>query len=360
MKIALSKPYVDKELEEQVKKVLDSGIFIGGEMIKEFEREFSKFCSVKSSCGVSSGTAAILLSLMAIGITSKDEVIVPSHSFIATASPVLFLGAKPVYADIDPETYTLDVEDLKKKVNKRTKAIIPVHLYGHPCEMDGILDIAEEKELFVIEDACQAHGATFEGKKTGSIGDFGCFSFYPSKNMTVCGDGGMITSSNEELIERVKMLRNHGRKEKYIHEMLGLNFRIGEIPSAIGRVQLRHLPDWIKMRRKVAALYNQMLEGAGVHTPVEKDWANHVYHLYVIRCSKRDSLAKWLKEAGVGTGIHYPVPIHQQPCMKNGHVTTLPVTEKYKEEILSLPMQPALAKSEVEFVVDRIQEFYRK
>lgn len=355
MKINFSEMYVDDSIKKAVLRILDSKRYIKGNELEIFEMEFAGLCSAKFGVGVSSGTSAILLSLIAAGIKKGDEVIVPSHTFIASASPAKFLGCTPVYADIDPETYTIDVDHVKKLITSKTKAIIPVHLYGHPVDMKPLLEIAEQKGLFVIEDACQAHAAEYRGKKTGSIGDVGCFSFFPSKNMTVAGDGGMITTNNDELAEKLSMLRDHGRKDKYIHDILGLNFRLSEIPAAVGREQLKHLPEWTDKRRKVAAKYNELLEGI-VETPKEAKWAKHVYHLYVIQTDDRDGLSNHLNKQGISTGIHYPVPVHRQPCMDAGKLK-LPVTDACVDRIVSLPMHPQLKDEEIEYVAEKIKEW---
>ena len=339
--------------------VVDSGSYVKGENLRRFEEEFANFCSVDHAVGVSSGTSALLLSLLAIGISKGDEVIIPSHTFIATVSPIPFLQGKPIFADIDAETYTINPENIEEKITQNTKAIIPVHLYGHPADMDRINEIAEENDLYVIEDACQAHGSKYNGRKIGPIGDIGCFSFYPSKNMTVYGDGGMVVTNDEKIAEKLKMLRDHGRKEKYVHEILGLNFRLSEMHSAVGRQQLKHLPEWIDKRRKVAGYYNDFLEEIeGIATPIEKNWAKHVYHLYVIRSHQRDQISEHMKANNINTGIHYPIPVHQQPCMRNfGANMKLPVTENYVKEIISLPMHPKLTKVQVEYIVDEIRDF---
>jgi perosamine synthetase len=386
MQIPLSKMYVDDRIHEVVSDVLDSGRYINGQNLKGFEGEFAGLCGTRYAVGVSSGTSAILLSLMALGIGEGDEVIVPSHTFIATASPAKYLGATIVYADIDPETYTIDPAEIKKKITPRTKVIIPVHLYGHPCDMDPINELARARNLYVIEDACQAHGATYHSHQTpatpqthrtpqtpatqatqqtqrtqqtertvGSLGDIACFSFFPSKNMTVLGDGGMITTNNGQLAQKVGMLRDHGRTQKYVHEMLGLNCRLSEIHAAIGREQLKHLADWIERRRAIAGRYNALLRASGVTVPVEREWARHVYYMYVIRAKHRDKLASYLKEKGIETGIHYPVPVHRQPCLKSD--IRLPVTEKYVDEILSLPMYPQLTDEQVEYVASEVGNF---
>jgi perosamine synthetase len=355
MRISLSKMYVDERIRRAVTEVLDGGQYIKGQKLETFEQNFAAFCNTKYAIGVSSGTSAILLSLMALGVGAGDEVIVPSHTFIATASPSVFLGARPVYADIDPETYTIDPAEVRSKVSAKTKAIIPVHLYGHTCDMDAVNGLAREHGLYVIEDACQAHGATHRGRRTGSLADVACFSFYPAKNMTVLGDGGMVTTNDEELALRIRMMADHGRTEKYVHELLGLNFRMSEVHAAVGIEQLKHVAAWNDRRREIAAQYNSLLRGLEVVTPVEKEWAGHVYYMYVIRVKQRDRLALYLKGKGIQTGIHYPLPLHRQPCVRSD--ISLPVTEKYVDEILSLPMHPQLTDAEVEYVASCVREF---
>lgn len=361
LRIPLSKVYMDRDIKEAVCKVLDSGWYILGESVTQFEQKFADFCGVKHAACTSSGTAAIFLSLLALGVGPGDEVIVPSFSFMATASPVLHVGAKPIFVDIALRTYTLDPNEVKKKLSKRTKAIIPVHLYGHPADMDSILEIAEKNNLFVLEDACQAHGAEYKGKKVGGIGHVACFSFYPSKNMTVCGDGGIVTTDNEEVAEEIRMLRNHGRRAKYVHGILGYNLRFNEIQAAIGLEQLEKLPAWNEIRRKIAQAYNKSLNGL-VITPIEERWAKHVYYMYVIRTEKRDALQEFLKKHGVSTGIHYPVPIHKQPAT-SGIVDsnlTLKNTEESAVTVLSLPMYPQLTQLEIEYVCEKIALFHEK
>ena len=355
MKISLSKMYVDDQIQKAVLTVLNSGRYINGQNLKSFEGEFADLCTTKYAVGVSSGTSAILLSLMALGISEGDEVIVPSHTFIATASPAKFLRATLVYADIDPETYTIAPAEVQGKITPRTKAIIPVHLYGHPCDMDPINELARANNIYVIEDACQAHSATYKGRRTGSLGDIACFSFFPSKNMTVLGDGGMITTNDSELARKVGMLRNHGREQKYVHDLLGLNCRLSEVPAAIGREQLKHLTEWTERRRAIAARYDALFRDSAVIIPVEREWARHVYYMYVIRVKQRDDLASYLKERGIETGIHYPVPVHRQPCLMSD--VHLPITEKYVDEILSLPMHPQLSDEEVNYVASEVRNF---
>lgn len=355
MEIPLSKMHIDEQTQEAVLAVLTSGRYINGQNLRAFEEEFADFCGTKYAVGVSSGTSAILLSLMALGIGKEDEVIVPSHTFIATATPAKFMGATIVYADIDPETYTIDPSEVREKISVRTKAVIPVHLYGHPCDMDSLNELAKAHNFYIIEDACQAHGAIYKGKRTGSLGDIACFSFYPSKNMTVLGDGGMVTTNDGELAKKVRMLRDHGRTQKYIHELLGLNCRLSEIHAVIGREQFRHLVKWNQRRREIATRYNTLLDNSGVTVPVEKSWAEHVFYMYVIRTSQRDGLASYLKERGIETGVHYPVPLHQQPCIRAN--VNLPITEKYVDEILSLPMYPQLGDEEVQYVASAVRNF---
>ena len=355
MKISLSKMYVDDQIEKSISDVLKSGRYINGQNLKSFEREFAGLCDTEYAVGVNSGTSAILLSLLALGIDEGDEVIVPSHTFIATASPAKFLRATLVYADIDPEIYNIAPADIERKITSRTKAVIPVHLYGHPCDMDPVNELARANNIYVIEDACQAHGATYKGKKTGSLGDIACFSFFPSKNMTVLGDGGMVTTNNSEFAQKVRMMRDHGRTQKYVHEMFGLNCRLSEVHAAIGREQLRHLTEWTERRRAITARYNALLHDSGVIVPVEREWARHVYYMYVIRLKQRDNLASYLKDKGIETGIHYPVPVHRQPyLMSDIH---LPITEQYADEILSLPMHPQLSDEEVDYVASEVRNF---
>jgi len=358
MKINLSKMYVDEQISQAVARVLQSGRYIKGQELKGFEQEFAGLCGTRYAVGVSSGTSAILLSLMALGIGASDEVIVPSMTFIATATPAVFLGATLVYADIDPESYTIDPADVRRKVSSRTRAIIPVHLYGHPCDMDSLNEIARDNNLYIIEDACQSHGAIYKGRKTGSLGDIACFSFYPSKNMTVLGDGGMITTNDKALAEKVGMTRDHGRVGKYVHDILGLNFRLSEIHAAIGREQLKHLTDWNRRRHEIATQYNALLSNSGVVTPVEKEWAEHVYYMYVIRVKQRDELAAYLGQKGIETGIHYPVPLHKQPCIASD--VSLPITEQCADEILSITMHPELSDEAVNYVASEIKNFMEK
>jgi len=359
MNIPLVKVYMDDDIKKAVLEVLDSGWYILREKTHEFEKKFAEFCDVKNAVCVSSGTAGIFLSLLALDIKRGDEVIVPSFSFVSTATPVIEVGAKPVFVDIEEKTYTVNPGKIREAVTKRTKAIMPVHLYGHPANMDPIMEIAEENDIYVIEDACQAHGAEYKGKKVGGIGHVGCFSFYPSKNMTVCGDGGVVVTNNGEIAETVRKLRDHGRRDKYVFELKGYNLRFNEIQAAIGIKQLEKLPEWNEARRSIARMYNQALEGL-VTTPIEEPWAKHVYHVYVIRTRKRDELQEFLSHHGISTLVHYPVPIHKQPAITNvlGAQPALKNTEKFAEEVLSIPMYPTLTNREVRYVSDKIAKFF--
>jgi len=361
MNIPLVKVYMDEDIKKAVSEVLDSGWYILHEKTLEFEKKFAEFCKVKNAICVSSGTAAIFLSLQALDIKPGDEIIIPSFSFIATANQIIEVGAKPIFVDIETRTCNIDPERIRKAVTKRTKAIMPVHLYGHPADMDPILEIAKEKDLYVIEDACQAHGAEYKGRRTGGIGDVACFSFYPSKNMTVCGDGGAVVTNDDEIAEKVRRMRDHGRKDKYLFDMKGYNQRFNEIQAAIGIKQLEKLPKWNDARRKIAKIYTQALKDFVV-TPVEEKWAKHVYHLYVIRTSKRNELREHLRKHGVSTLVHYPIPIHQQPVITSilGVQPTLENTEKVAKEVLSIPMHPALTEQEVEYISDKIADFSKK
>jgi dTDP-4-amino-4,6-dideoxygalactose transaminase len=360
MNIPLVKVYVDDDIKKAVLEVLDSGWYILHEKVHEFERKFAEFCHVKNAVCVSSGTAAIFLSLLALDIKRGDEVIVPSFSFISTATPIIEVGAKPVFVDIEAKTYTVDPEKIREAVTKRTKAIMPVHLYGHPADMEPILEIAEENDVYVIEDACQAHGAEYKGRRVGGIGHVACFSFYPSKNMTVCGDGGAVVTNDGEIAEMVRKLRDHGRRDKYIFELKGYNLRFNEIQAAIGIKQLEKLPEWNESRRNIARMYNQALDGL-VITPVEEPWAKHVYHVYVIRTKKREQLKEFLSHQGISTIVHYPVPIHVQPAITSvlGAQPALKNTEKFAKEVLSIPMYPTLTKREVKYVSEKIAEFFK-
>ena len=358
-KIPLCRMYIDDEIKKTVLDVIDSGWYVKGENGKLLEEEFARFCHAKYGISASSGTAALFLAMKALDIGNGDEVIVPSFTFIATVSPVMLAGATPVFADIDLKTYTMRPDEVERLITKKTKAIVPVHLYGHPAEMKTIMDIARDNDLKLVEDACQAHGAMAFGHMVGTIGDIACFSYFPSKNMTVAGEGGMITTNNEELAQKMQMMKDHGRKDRHTSTLFGFNFRLSEIHAAIGRVQLKHLPDWVDARRKNAAHYTELFKGAdGIEIPEEMGWAKHAYHLYVIRTDKRDGLAKYLKEKNIATGIHYYMPVHKQPyILDNYPEVKLKNTEFCAERVLSLPLDPEISFEEIGHVVDEVKKF---
>ncbi|MEM2995378.1 MAG: DegT/DnrJ/EryC1/StrS family aminotransferase [Candidatus Bathyarchaeia archaeon] len=347
------------EINEAIQRVIEKGTFILGEEVEKFEEEFSSYIGVKYGVSVNSGSDALFLTLKALGISKGDEVITVSHTFIATADAITRNEAIPVFVDINPETYCIDAEKIEEKITKNTKAILPVHIYGHPADMDPILEVAQAHDLYVIEDACQAHGAEYKGRKAGSIGDAGCFSFYPIKNLGAYGDGGIIVTNNEELATKLRVLRNHGQQQKYHHNLVGVNSRLDEIQAAILRVKLKHLDEWNSRRRENAKLYNELLVDTEITTPAEKN-AKHAYHLYVIRCKERDKLQQHLLKNEVQTLMHYPIPVHKQRAYSNFSLSyNLPVTEKICKEILSLPMFPQLTKREVEHVATAIIKFNR-
>ena len=344
------------EITSAIQNILERTDFILGQDVAKFEEEFAAFCGTKYAVGVSSGVAALELSLLAFGIGPGDEVLVPAHTFTATAAAVSFTGAKPVFVDVDPVTWTLDATKLEEAITPSTKAMIPVHLYGLPADMDPIRAIAKKHNLIIVEDACQGHGATYKGTRTGNLGDAAAFSFYPTKNLGACGDAGMVTTNDEKVAEAVRALRNCGPRVKNVHELPPFNHRMDSMQAAILRVKLPHLDDWLESRRSLAGLYNQLLADTSVITPVEPQGYRHIYHLYVIRAQDRDGLQAMLKENGIGTAIHYPIPVHQQPFyMKNGQGQgPYPVAEKICSEILSLPMYPELTEEQVEVVASTI------
>jgi len=307
---------IKEEIDEAIQNVINNTSFIMGEELKKFEKEFASFCNTKYAIGVANGSDALILALKACGIGEGDEVITVPHTFISTAEAISNVGGKVVFIDIEPKTYTMDVSKIEEKINKKTKAIIPVHLYGQPADMDPIIELAKKYNLKVIEDAAQAHGAEYKGEKVGSIGDVACFSFYPGKNLGAYGDAGIVVTDNEEIAEKVKLLRNHGRiTKKYEHEIEGYSSRLDNLQAAILRIKLTYLNEWNDRRRNNAKKYNKLLSNiGGIITPYEADYAKHVYHLYVIRVVKegRDKLREELKSKGIATGIHYPIPLHLQ------------------------------------------------
>ena len=349
---------IKNEIDGAISNVIENTQFILGPEVDAFEREFADYCRVRECIGVASGSDALFLSLKALGIGPGDEVISVPNTFISTIDAISRTGARPVLVDIDPETYNIDADGIEDAVTERTKAIIPVHLYGQPADMDPVMEIAEKHGLFVVEDACQAHGAEYKGKRAGSIGDVGCFSFYPGKNLGAYGDGGAITTNNKELAERLRMMRNYGQREKNRHEFMGYNARLDSVQAAILRVKLKHLEEWTDMRIKNARIYSELLSESGVAVPKVSEQRRHVFHLYVIRSKERDELRKRLEGEGISTGIHYPIPVHLQKAYKHlGYKEgSFPVSERYAKEILSLPMYPELAREQIGVVCETIKQ----
>jgi len=359
--VDLKKQYhsIKEEIDNAVLGVLESSQFVLGEEVAAFEKEFAQYCHVDHGVAVNSGTSALHLAFLAAGIGAGDEVITVANTFIATVAAIRYTGATPVLVDMDPASYTMDPEKIEAVITERTKAICPVHLFGQMADMDAIMAIAKKHDLLVIEDAAQAHGAEYKGRRAGSIGHLGCFSFYPGKNLGAYGEGGMVTTNDEEYARAIRMMRDWGAEKKYHHDLVGFNYRMTGIQGAILRVKLRHLEEWTEARRAHAALYGKMLAGTDVLIPAEVPYARHVYHLYVIRTQQRDALQKVLGERKIYTGIHYPIPVHLQKAhadlsYKQGD---FPETEKAANEILSLPMFAELQDEEIGFVCDAIKEY---
>ncbi|SFR36851.1 DegT/DnrJ/EryC1/StrS family aminotransferase [Halogeometricum limi] len=358
--------YVDDAIVDRVADALRSTRYVKGPELEAFEREFAEECGVEHAVGVSSGTAALLLSLEAAGVggSEDEQVFVPGNTFFATASPALKLGATPVFVDVDPETYTMDPADLEEKVAgaKNPSAVMPVHIYGHLADVDAITAVADDYDLVVVEDACQAHFAERDGHVAGTAGDAGAFSFYPSKNMTVGGDGGMLVTDRDDVAESARRLRNHGRDGDGVHRALGLNYRLSEVHAAVGREQLRHVRRWNEGRNGAAQRYTERLGSVPeVVTPTERDGAFHVYHLYVVQvpASERDEFRASLARQGIETGLHYETPLHRHPSLA-GHAeeTTLEVTDRLYERIVSLPMHPRITEVEIDRVCSAVEAYF--
>ena len=362
-RIPLSRVFINEEVREASLRALNSGSYILGQECDAFEAELATYIGTKHAVLCSSWTAGGFLLHKAMGLKPGDEIIVPSHTAFPTIEPMIHFGARPVFIDID-ETYCLDVDLLEASITPRTVGILPVHIYGHPTNLDRVLEIARKRNLWVVEDCAQAHGARFKDKRVGEVGLAGMFSFFPSKNLTVMGDGGCITTNDTALADDLRMLRNHGRKSKYIHELVGYNLRFNEIQAAIGRMELRNLDNLNEHRRRVAARYRERLSRV-VETPLERQWAYAVYHMYVIRIPQsrdRDELAKYLQSKGIGTGIHYPIANHQQPAITKlySDLPKLPRTEQIVKQILSLPIYGELPMEDVDYVCEAIREFFDK
>jgi len=350
---------IKKEMDEAVFSVLSNTQFILGPEVKSLEEKIASYCGTKFAIGVASGTDALLLSLRAGGVKSGDEVVTTGFSFFASAGVISRLGANPIFVDIDPETYNINPDQIEKKVTPKTKAIMPVYLFGQCANMDPIMEVARKHNLKVIEDAAQAIGAEYKGKKAGAIGEFGCFSFFPSKNLGGAGDGGMVVTNDPELAEMVRILRVHGSKPKYYHSTIGYNSRLDTIQAAILSVKLKYLDDWTKKRREHAEVYNSAFKDLDMITPKEENFNYHIYNQYTIAVKNRDELRNYLKEKQIGHDTYYPVPLHLQECYKflGYKKGDLPISEKKAEEVVSIPIYPELTEEEQEYVISTIKGF---
>ncbi len=348
---------IGADIEKAVCEVLRSGAYILGNNTKALEKELAEYTGSKYAIGLNSGTDALHLALRALDIGKGDEVITTAFTFVATTEAIGIVGATPVFADIDPDTFNIDPAKIEAAITPKTKAIIPVHLYGQPCDMDAIMDIAKRHDLYVIEDACQAMGAEYKGRKVGSIGDIGCFSFYPTKNLGGMGDGGLITTSAEHLRDRIIALRNHGGAVRYHHDEIGVNSRLDEIQAAVLRVKLPHLDSWNKKRRERAAIYNELFAKCeDIVTPKELDDTYCIYHQYTVKIPNRDQIFDKMHEAGIGTMLYYPIPLHMQKVHEYLGLGkgSLPHTEKDTEIVMSLPMFPELTREEQETIASTL------
>jgi perosamine synthetase len=360
MKIPIAKPFIGEEEKEAVEEVLKSGVIAQGPKVREFEEALADYCGTKYAVATSSGTTALHLALLATDIGFGDEVITTPFTFIATANSILYCNAKPVFADIDSQTFNIDPGEVKKKITKDTKAVLIVHLYGQPCEMDALIKICEENNLRLIEDACQAHGATIKGRKVGGFGDCGVFSFYPTKNMTT-GEGGMLTTDKAEIAEKARLLREHGSKVRYHHQNLGYNYRMTDIAAAIGLAQLNKLESFNRKRiENSRKLTDALREIKGLIPPIVKPGVKHVFHQYTIRVTKdfhlsREEAVKRLNEKGIGTGIYYPIPVHKQPYIK-GDFGDLKISEDASNAVLSLPVHPGISNEDLDYMCETLKE----
>ncbi len=354
---------IKDEINTAIQEVIDSCAFAGGPFVEKFEKEYAEFCGTYYAVGVGSGTEAIWLTLVALGIGRGDEVITVPNTFIATVEAISFTGATPVFVNIDEDYYTMNPALIEDAITPMTKAIIPVHLFGQMADMDPIMKIAKEHGLYVFEDACQAHGAEYKGKRAGSIGEAGCFSFYPGKNLGAYGEAGAVTTNNRDIAQKIRMLRDHGQSKKYYHDIIGWNARMDGIQAAVLRIKLKHLEEWNKKRRQNAHLYDSLLQDINsVIVPKEADYNKHVYHIYAIRTQKRDVLIEALKKKNIFCGIHYPVPVHLQNAYTSVsfHKGSFPAIERYSEEFISLPMFAELKQSEIEYFNYKLKEYFKK
>ena len=353
---------IKDEIDSAMSEVIAKSAFVGGSYVKSFETAFARYCGVKHCIGVGNGTDALFITLKSLGIGKNDEVITAANTFIATSEAITMSGARVVFVDADPHTYTMEPGAIEEKITPRTKAIIPVHLFGQPADMDAILEIAKKRNLKVIEDAAQAHGAVYRGRQVGSLADAACFSFYPGKNLGAYGDGGAIVTNNGELALGARMFANHGRTDKYDHEIEGVNSRLDGLQAALLEVKLRHLPEWTERRRNNAFLYNEYLKDADMVTPVEIPDVKAVYHLYVVRVNGalRSKLQEYLKSKGIATGIHYPIALPNLRAYSylNHSESDFPEASKASHEVLSLPMFPELQENQIQYIVQAVTAFF--
>lgn len=352
---------VKTDVDAAVQSVLESGQYVLGDQVASFEAAFAKACGVDHGIGVNNGTSALHLALLAAGVGPGDEVITVPFTFVATVAAIEYTGARPVFVDIDPRSLTMDVDHIETAITPRTKAVLPVHLHGQPADMGPILEIARRHGLRVIEDAAQAHLAEYDGRRVGGIGDLGCFSFYPGKNLGACGEGGMVTTNDPALARTVRMLRDWGAERKYVHELKGFNYRLEPLQAAILRVKLERLEDWTRARQAHAARYDALLDGLSVQRPEVMPYARHVFHVYAIRCAERDAWQEPLRALGVQTGIHYPTPVHLLPAYADlGYDRgAFPHAEQAAREVLSLPLYPELTDDLCLHVADSVREVAR-
>lgn len=363
-------PYLDlaaqmrplrKEIDAVIAKTLDNCSFCLGPDVVQFENDFAQFCRARRAIGFNSGTSALHVAMLLLNVGPGDEVITTPHTFVATSWAISYVGARPVYVDIDDKTFTIDPRKIEKAITKRTKAIMPVHLYGQPCDLDPILEICRKHKLPLVEDAAQAHGAKYRGKIVGTFGALSGFSFYPGKNLGACGEGGALVTNDDAFATRSRSLREHGSRQRYFHEEIGYNYRMEGIQGAVLGVKLRHLEKWTEGRRRVAKRYHELLADTPLQLPVEADYAESVYHLYVVRHERRDELKKHLENHKIGCALHYPLPLHLQKCYAslNYREGDFPVSEKAARECLSLPIYPELAEEQIERVADAIKGFFK-
>jgi dTDP-4-amino-4,6-dideoxygalactose transaminase len=352
---------IKSEIDNAVLRIVESGQYILGKDVSELENNCAKYLNVKHAIGCASGTDALQIAMMSLGISEGDEVITTSFTFVATVETIALIGAKPVYVDVEEDSFNMNVSQVERAITIKTKAIIPVHLFGQSIDMQPLMEVAKKYHLFVIEDMCQAIGAEYDGKKVGAFGEISCTSFFPSKNLGAFGDGGMLFTNDDSFAEKLRMICNHGSKVRYYHEMLGVNSRLDTMQAAILNVKLKYLDEWNSKRREAAKVYDKLFANSVVKTPVEKIFAKHIYHQYTIRVAKRDELADYLKEKKIPFGIYYPVPLHQQKAFahfveKDFH---LPITEQIVKEVISLPMHTELTFEMQEYIANTILEFYK-